>query len=372
VIPEPFYAAHALRLLDSGYEPVPITPGSKACYVEGWRSMTIDRPRVAGWAANGHAEHGVGLRTARAPAVDIDIRDRVMAERVEAWCMEHIGFAPVRIGQAPKRLLLYRSEVAMSKRSATWTTRDGEVHKVEVLADGQQFVAYAIHPGTGQPFTWPGGDSPLTVSRDALPLITPDDVAALLDAFGRMARDAGWTPYRGAGLAASAAPAGADDWVPTTPVRIDDDELRRLLMAVRTYDDYAGWIGVGMALHHHYAGSGDGLSLWHDWSAQSGKYDAEVVDKMWRAMRDDPGRNLITVRSIIKEGRATLAAEKDQRATSYRESFASAADMPTLRRVADAVSSDRSLDHVDREAMVGALRSAWRRLENSAMPMPLA
>lgn len=370
--PEPFYAAHALRLLDSGYEPVPITPGSKACYVEGWRTMAIDRPRVAGWAANGHAGHGVGLRTARSPAVDIDIRDAEMAEKVESWCMEHIGFAPIRIGQAPKRLLLYRSESPMTKRSATWVTPDGETHKVEILADGQQFVAFAVHPDTGQPFTWPGGDSPLTVGRDDLPLITPDDVTALLDAFGQMARDAGWAPYRRSAPPSAVVPVGADDWVPTTPVRIDDEELRRLLMAVKTFDDYDGWIGVGMALHHHYAGSGDGLSLWHDWSAQSDKYDAEVVDKMWRAMRDDPSRNLRTVRSIIKEGRAALAAQKDQRATSYRESFASAADMAALRRVAEAVASDHALDTVDREAMVGALRTAWKRIEHSTLQMPLA
>ncbi|MBF0171498.1 MAG: hypothetical protein HQK87_10510, partial [Nitrospinae bacterium] len=31
-----------------------------------------------------------------------------------------------------------------------------KAHPLEVLCQGQQFVAYAIHPETGQPYQWPG------------------------------------------------------------------------------------------------------------------------------------------------------------------------------------------------------------------------
>ena len=48
--------------------------------------------------------------------------------------------------QAPKRLLVYRAATAFRGRKR---------HPLEVLARGQQFVAYAIHPVTGQPYAWP-------------------------------------------------------------------------------------------------------------------------------------------------------------------------------------------------------------------------
>ena len=48
---------------------------------------------------------------------------------------------PLRIGKAPKRLLVYRTAAPFKgiKR-----------HPLEVLCLGQQFVAYAVHPETGR------------------------------------------------------------------------------------------------------------------------------------------------------------------------------------------------------------------------------
>ena len=43
---------------------------------------------------------------------------------------------------------------------------------VEVLASGQQFVAYHVHPDTRLPYQWNGGGDLIAVPRDALPEIT--------------------------------------------------------------------------------------------------------------------------------------------------------------------------------------------------------
>ena len=46
----------------------------------------------------------------------------------------------------------------------------------------------------------------------------------------------------------------------------------------RRADDYSEWLKIGMALKQ--LGSA-GLDLWHEFSKQSAKYDAEVLDKKW-------------------------------------------------------------------------------------------
>lgn len=52
-------------------------------------------------------------------------------------------------------------------------------------------------------------------------------------------------------------------------------------------NDYQTWLAVGMALSQ--LGT-DGLSLWHDWSARSNKYDPRVLDSKWKSF--EPGKGL--------------------------------------------------------------------------------
>ena len=46
---------------------------------------------------------------------------------------------------------------------------------------GQQFVAYGVHPGTGQPYAWPDDDL-LDLERDDLPELTADLAARIIAA----------------------------------------------------------------------------------------------------------------------------------------------------------------------------------------------
>jgi hypothetical protein len=51
---------------------------------------------------------GVGLLASNHPAVDIDCPDPALDELVRKLTLAMLGPAPVRTGNAPKRLLLYR------------------------------------------------------------------------------------------------------------------------------------------------------------------------------------------------------------------------------------------------------------------------
>ena len=59
--------------------------------------------------------------------------------------------------------------------------------------------------------------------------------------------------------------------------------IRQALAALRPSraDEYAEWLAVGMALRE----VSGGLALWHEWSKQSSKYDAEATDKKWQTLK---------------------------------------------------------------------------------------
>ncbi|MEJ7636759.1 MAG: PriCT-2 domain-containing protein, partial [Singulisphaera sp.] len=82
---------------------------------------------------------------------------------------------------------------------------------------------------------------------------------------------------------------------PRTPSQVGDVALAESALrhlGPRYYDDYSGWLTVGMAL----SGLGaDGLDLWRAWSEQSeDKYDADDLDAKWasfgRDADDEAGR----------------------------------------------------------------------------------
>lgn len=70
----PTYGEIALKLLDNGYEPLPLRPGRNRPVLERWSSLRIDEATVRAWAAK-YPHCGVGLRTCSLVGVDIDVMD---------------------------------------------------------------------------------------------------------------------------------------------------------------------------------------------------------------------------------------------------------------------------------------------------------
>ena len=127
----------------------------------------------------------MGLLLGHLVAPDIDVLHPVAADELHALAESILGHAPHRVGQAPKVLLLYRTTTLFRKRfTRTFTIEGhGEKNRVEVLAQGQQAVAYAVHPDTGQRYTWPNPNSqPLTVPLDALGEVDEARIDAFLEA----------------------------------------------------------------------------------------------------------------------------------------------------------------------------------------------
>ena len=166
----PIYSKAASQLLANGYEPVPIRPGSKVPGVSRWSAVTIDETRVEEWSGR-FQDHAVGLRTGSLVGLDIDLLDADLAHRIHGLASRRLGETLVRVGLWPKRLLLYRTAEPGAKLAAPG---------VEVLGTGQQFVAFGVHPDTGQPYYWPNGETPLEVPFDHLPIVGRETLGAFL------------------------------------------------------------------------------------------------------------------------------------------------------------------------------------------------
>lgn len=128
----------------------------------------------ASWGASVGIKTGEGLI-----AVDIDTRDRAAAETLYKLAAQHLGPAHVRFGQKPKCLLLYDAPQDTTYQWVRFTTPTEEKPaKVEILAEGRQFVAHGIHPKTGAPYAWPHG----VPRREQLTRITATQLQAFLAA----------------------------------------------------------------------------------------------------------------------------------------------------------------------------------------------
>ena len=164
------FGTSALTLLDMSYAPLPIKPGTKRPDLARWTSVPIDEPTVAAWARR-FPDHGVGLRTGALIGVDVDVLDPDLAHQVAALVEARLGPAPMRVGRWPKRLLVYRTAAPFAKLA---------VPGFEILGAGQQFVAFGLHPDTGQPYHWPLGETPLDLPFEELTEVTRERCAELL------------------------------------------------------------------------------------------------------------------------------------------------------------------------------------------------
>lgn len=179
----------AAQLIENGYQPIPIPHGKKGPIKKGWQHKVFsesDFPDVC----------NIGIRCgdAQVAFLDIDIySEDIVSSIVEEWNARFAqrGSVMQRTGRAPKTGILFQTEAGSKKTSQTVRATGNaplddegrpKVELVEVLATGQQFVAYGIHQETGAPYRWHGLDPAVTVSGRAadLPFVSCVEVAEFL------------------------------------------------------------------------------------------------------------------------------------------------------------------------------------------------
>jgi hypothetical protein len=182
-----------IRYVKAGYEPIPCL--GKRPVLANWTEALIDVVAPVIWNATYPGATNTGIRTKHTPAFDIDIYDADMAKQIEnelrACFLQQLL---VRIGQPPKRLIPFRCETPFSRIRVRFKAPndDKTVHKIEVLCDGQQFIADGVHPDTGKAYTWQNGDL-LSVPHERLPLIDEATARQFIARARKIIIAAGWT-----------------------------------------------------------------------------------------------------------------------------------------------------------------------------------
>ncbi|MCA3324847.1 MAG: bifunctional DNA primase/polymerase [Roseomonas sp.] len=277
-----FMAQFGARLVDNGYPVIPIMPGAKvpghfrkgawAAYPDWTRHC--DRPtktfEIDIWRR--WPDCAVGIACGAVVGIDIDVPDASVAVALTDLAKRMLGETPcLRIGQSPKRLLVYRADTVFRGRKR---------HPLEVLARGQQFVAYAIHPVTGQAYAWPEEGLTDTPLADL-----PEIAEAACDAF----LDAAWDMVPAALRKTTLNMDGpSDTWRGPSDPRGTPEAVAAAL-AYLPNDDLPGneWITIGAAIKA--AIGEEGRQLWIDWSrnasksGQSGRSD--TPERRWATLK---------------------------------------------------------------------------------------
>jgi len=267
------------RLLNNGYLPLPAA--DKGVYIEGWSRVEITAQWLAYYHRNGRYQN-TGLRCDRLLAFDIDVLDEALADACEALIERSCGETEFcRVGQWPKRLLLYRLGEGIDAIRSARTGLYGE-HMVELLAShGRQFVAYGTHPGTGTAYEWEGKDNPLDTPFDRVPILDPDTALTALDEVGALLAGTGLPQLRQPhqrGVTGTI----LYDLLPTTPVEYEGTRMAWADLAPTLTraggfgnlyrDEYGDW-GDSDAIHY-YRSSGSNLPCAHDFVHDCTHYES--------------------------------------------------------------------------------------------------
>jgi RecA-family ATPase len=334
-------AEKGLPVLHNGYELIPIKPGGKFPVIEDWQNISVTDAVMQGWSTNGHANDGIGIRTKFTPLADIDCRNREMALEMAEWFQENVGLAPVRIGMPPKRGLLYRAAEPFRKvSSAVWIDENGRENKVEVLGDGQQFVAFAIHPETKKPYFWLGRQTnPEFMPAAELGEITQEQARAGVAYFERRCRERGWIPKR-------RPPAQEDDgnW-DDAPLGLSEEAIRKAVADIPNKDwEYEDgdpcWLGILQGVAHETRKSDQGQDIAYRWSILSGKHEHAKFKTTWDSLENYSGRRR-TFKYVLKWARH-FRPKLRKTARSFKLSQLAESEVPVRKwQVPDWIPMDR-------------------------------
>lgn len=190
-----------LRLLRNGYRPVPISgptmrirSAGKRPLMDNWQAVCAiaDEPEVIRWTRGEPNCTNTGLLCGRLIGIDVDVLAPELVNQLVDVTRTMLGRTSLeRVGKSPKTLLCYQTEAPFRKiMTPRLVLPDNCEAQVEVLAEGQQFVGFGVHPDTGRSYQWLHG-VPDTVPLATLPVVTETQVRAFMVTAEAILRAAG-------------------------------------------------------------------------------------------------------------------------------------------------------------------------------------
>jgi len=364
------FASLGPTLIAMGYQITPIRPGAKAPILRDWTNQ-----RLTADDCSKYAGAGVGIICGNVVAIDIDSTDESISQAMVEMLEQEKGAVPIRVGRAPKTLAVVRLATQDIRKMSTAvynTPGTDDKHQLELLAKGQQFVAYGIHPATGKPYEWTDLMGGLTEFKvDEIPVVTVDDLQRYMARFDELCRAAGMQVQTAAREAGSATPSGSALSAAVYQEKLADYTVEKAQadLAFISSDAYDTWITIGQALEHQFGEAG--FELWDAWSAGSTKYDPDQCVEKWKTFGQHTNGDIrpATARTIIKlAGEERKRRDRQARQAEIEAALASletATDGGTLMEI---VGSTLVADPANRLIFIAKAQQRFKELTGVALP----
>jgi len=283
------------KALENGFEIIPIVPENKFPAVKSWQNA---EPKIEDWVKL-PPKTGVGIRTKQNPAIDVDVQDEPTSQKVLQFIKEKFGTTQVvRVGMAPKFLGVFKTSEPFKKmRSKKFIDFLGVTHQVEILADGQFFVAWGIHPKTKKTFKWHPERNPTVIGSEDLVELTPQMAQEVIDYFESIV-PSDWAIKENESVSSTQSLNLIDSLKP--PLDLSDEKIQHEVDLLDPDISHDQWVKVGMALHHQYGGGEMGFDIWDTWSQRGDKYDDTNMLIKWHSFEPDfNNTNPVTFASVM-------------------------------------------------------------------------
>ena len=312
----------ATALFEQGFSVIP-TGANKAPLLNNWTEYQ-DKPIEPNGNFNNAA--GCGVVTGQKigdnylAALDIDCYDANVSREMCNYIADTVKASmPYRVGETPKFLIPVLIDKKIKKQySNEFIDSKGQKSRIEVLCDGQQFVAHGLHPKSPSgKYTWYNGD----LSIDKLPQLTVDQVADILNKFNSVMSPITVTT---AASVSSDYISGIDD-LPLD--NIDIKTAQQYLSHIPADIDHDTWNRVGMALHHQFQGDAIAFKLWDTWSKSAPDlYDGELNVIKWESYGNNEGTpirfaSVIALSKKYKQLAIEQVFEKDTQPVVSQQKF---------------------------------------------------
>ena len=243
-----------------------------------WQQYRATEADVQKWQSDGA---NTGLKADGFPGLDVDCTDESLSKIIVDFALAKLGPASQRTGRAPKRLLVYKTNVPFS-RLRLWIKKDGVQHLVEVLGRGNQYLVAGTHPGTLKSYEWDHAPTLAELSE-----ISSDRVALFFDELGAMLNMIYDVEVSREGDGHIVERAAANEQTSLRAPSIA--ALREAVSFIpNSYDSRDEWIKVGYAIR---AAAGEdvdeGFNIFAEWSDRwtSGTNAPGVVRADWRRIK---------------------------------------------------------------------------------------
>ena len=368
---------YALRVIEAGYDICFIRPGEKRPFGKEWESTKHGPKRVASAIEAGRGHFGIGIKTKHTAGVDVDCYNEEIVRKVVRRAQKRVGETIQRIGLPPKTLLVYRVDEPFPKtQSKVFIDDEGRSVKLEVLSDGQQFVAFHIHPDTEEPYYWVDDRSVLDVPREQLEPIDQDQSLDLVEYFEKLCRAEGWQEKSTVKRLAQQSGTGKrhidDPFIEDkSKVDLSTEQLLKKLHQVPNPDDYDTWFHVGMALHHQFDGSEEGLLMWHEWSSSAPNYDMDALDEKWPTFDvDGKKREPLTARFILKQASDNEEKLAGETLDEIKDDIKNAGTLREFQAVMDRVKTI-AFAPILREQLAIELKDRIKKATDNTLPIAM-